>query len=845
MATTDMNAQIHIKDGNGNVNNIFPATKIANVEGLTAALNAKADTTTVTNQLSGKVDKETGKGLSTNDYTTAEKNKLSGIEAQANKTVVDSALSASSENPVQNKVINTAIGNKADASTVSALATTVSGKADASTVSSLSSQVSTNTTDIATQTARIDAIASLPSGSTSGDAELMDIRVKADGTTANSAGAAVREQVDSIHDDIVKLSSLSYGGLEGKEVEQSNNHVTSVENIWFQYRNVTTPIDINQIRYRAKVGTINFYKVTYNEGDSTCTYELIVSETNTEAENLTIKTLTVGFRLEKNQFIGVNGAFFFSVAPGVSDNYYARTVNLTTGAIGNKAHQYIDFVAENTNSDSYKLQETEKNLTNATNKLSKISNLTEYADNVPFIKEVYINPEGVSAGITKIKLIYALDNQFYVEFSDNSNSTVGKTENYSAMPGGILGIYNADSSHASSPALYGYCVIEWRNAHNNYNVALNYKAFKVDYSPAIKEHINNLSSKCVPFSTENLFKHNVSISSLASFYMPDNRAKYRFKFATNKVNPAKFVFVEDHIAGKSYGSYFSVDTENLYVHEAINGDTFTETPVKYTYPLGWKTTDEPLVWAYFDLERDGEYFNISIYKEDMSATFNVKVKSAPMKFIDINASTNQFGLDLGLLHGTISFPSGVIDQVEVYSATCAPRILLIGDSITEGFGCVDKDKRYAELLNNRYGKNCVSVAVSGANATDYGLDVMQSISAFVPDYILIYLGTNTDASFRASYSSMVTAAKTAATKGVILCTIPLNHADSEWIRSTYANDDKIQIADIESVLAPNGVKNETYYTNTDMQGNVYSEVHPNEAGQVAIYKCIISETSIE
>lgn len=35
--------------------------------------------------ISGKVDKEVGKGLSTNDYTTAEKNKLTGIEAGANK----------------------------------------------------------------------------------------------------------------------------------------------------------------------------------------------------------------------------------------------------------------------------------------------------------------------------------------------------------------------------------------------------------------------------------------------------------------------------------------------------------------------------------------------------------------------------------------------------------------------------------------------------------------------------------------------------------------------------------------------------------------------------------------
>lgn len=59
--------------------------------------------------LNNKVDKVSGKGLSTNDYTTTEKNKLANIEAGANKTTVDSALSSTSENPVQNKVVAGAI----------------------------------------------------------------------------------------------------------------------------------------------------------------------------------------------------------------------------------------------------------------------------------------------------------------------------------------------------------------------------------------------------------------------------------------------------------------------------------------------------------------------------------------------------------------------------------------------------------------------------------------------------------------------------------------------------------------------------------------------------------------
>lgn len=66
--------------------------------------------------LNNKVDKINGKGLSTNDFTNEDKSKLDGIQTGANKTIVDNALSNTSENPVQNKIVTAEFGLKADKS---------------------------------------------------------------------------------------------------------------------------------------------------------------------------------------------------------------------------------------------------------------------------------------------------------------------------------------------------------------------------------------------------------------------------------------------------------------------------------------------------------------------------------------------------------------------------------------------------------------------------------------------------------------------------------------------------------------------------------------------------------
>lgn len=95
--------------------------------------------------VAGKVDKVSGKQLSTNDYTTTEKNKLSGIEAGAQANVIETVQVNGSPVSPSGKTVNItvpagALANKnevAESDLASALASKINAKADDSALAAI------------------------------------------------------------------------------------------------------------------------------------------------------------------------------------------------------------------------------------------------------------------------------------------------------------------------------------------------------------------------------------------------------------------------------------------------------------------------------------------------------------------------------------------------------------------------------------------------------------------------------------------------------------------------------------------------------------------------------------
>lgn len=117
----------------------------------------------------------------------------SSLNPVANKTITNRLnellnMIAGNSNAINNEITNRTNADNALSSSIN----TIGGQ--------LADEITNRTDAITTLSARMDEFTTLPDESTAGDAELADIRIGYDGTTYNTAGDAVRGQVEDLHD---------------------------------------------------------------------------------------------------------------------------------------------------------------------------------------------------------------------------------------------------------------------------------------------------------------------------------------------------------------------------------------------------------------------------------------------------------------------------------------------------------------------------------------------------------------------------------------------------------------------------------------------------------------------
>lgn len=375
----------------------FPAVDASDVQAgnqrLSTVLSNTPSTAYVDSVVENKVDKVEGKGLSTNDYTTAEKNKLSGIEANANNYVhpttagnkhipsggsagkilgwkadgeaqwvvdqntqysdattsvhglmsVDDKIKLNGIEAQANKtIISTSIPDTPTNDTVpsmklvddtyaqnSDLISGLASKADTSTVSDLAYRLDADETIIGAQSARIDAIVALPDGSTTADAELVDIRTKADGTTASSAGTAVREQVTELNSRMDHAAEFNISNTTVKTIADADmNGVPTAEivdgkvvythsgtgNNWWKITFAPSEIISNKIRLdttlESLTGKIRLYLMAKISGTNTYDY-IKINDIDTIGESSFVFDLAAA-KSEKNLDYSVNAYILYA-----------------------------------------------------------------------------------------------------------------------------------------------------------------------------------------------------------------------------------------------------------------------------------------------------------------------------------------------------------------------------------------------------------------------------------------------------------------------------------------------------------------------------------------------------
>lgn len=167
----------------------------------------------------GKIDKTAPVdfGLAANESIKALSDRLNNIESNyLTTTDKDQVVTMVSNEALERKAQIGDVGDKTVKKYVDDKTYEVDTKIDKLN-NSISSEATARQAADDVLTARMDTFTSLAEGSTAGDAELTDIRVKADGTVAISAGNAVREQISELKGDLAQFEETMKTNVYSEE----------------------------------------------------------------------------------------------------------------------------------------------------------------------------------------------------------------------------------------------------------------------------------------------------------------------------------------------------------------------------------------------------------------------------------------------------------------------------------------------------------------------------------------------------------------------------------------------------------------------------------------------------
>lgn len=176
---------------------------------------------------------------------------------------------------------------------------------------------------------RMDTLTSLAEGSTTGDAELQDIRVGIDGTVYSSAGTAVRSQINSLKEDL--------GDVSDEIVRDNLIKPSSIESGYFSLSDSILKEEINESYRRIKnikipsknsgkiyIRTSGYSKIFFQNLDKKVVSSSVLESDHTVIQNIEIPQNAIYLSMfwKPSSALPVGSAFISTTKSELKKYYY-------------------------------------------------------------------------------------------------------------------------------------------------------------------------------------------------------------------------------------------------------------------------------------------------------------------------------------------------------------------------------------------------------------------------------------------------------------------------------------------------------------------------------------------